>query len=381
MKKILLLFLVAMMACYVMHGQVVVQMEDDGGVYKIPCTINGLKLKFIFDTGASSVSLSSSIANMMLENDYLSKNDIKGSGKSQIADGQIVDHTQIVIRELEVGGLVLHNVEAVVIHQQSAPLLLGQSAIRKLGNVSIDGNKLIINNTSARGLVKGQSVDLPAEDVERIRQEAMDFFDAGIKTLAVEKFDLLYQLDRLSLFDYELYAHCLASREVKRYSDAVRVMKEFEGMKKLFESDELGSFYSELCRYANLAEEYQECINYGALARSNSVFPLFDYYDTVYWCASAYKSLGDLSMAQRITNDFLSKYFDFMGISSTDCWEKGYRDETVADTYYELYLFAHNAEQGKKYLIIAASWGQKDAIELCNKYSFNYQVKPYEFVY
>jgi aspartyl protease family protein len=33
-------------------------MQKDGGVYKVPCTVNGLKLEFIFDTGASVVSIS-----------------------------------------------------------------------------------------------------------------------------------------------------------------------------------------------------------------------------------------------------------------------------------------------------------------------------------
>ena len=37
-----------------------------GGTYEVPCTINGLPLKFIFDTGASDVTLSSVEANFML---------------------------------------------------------------------------------------------------------------------------------------------------------------------------------------------------------------------------------------------------------------------------------------------------------------------------
>jgi predicted aspartyl protease len=41
--------------------------------------------------------------------------------------------------------LHLYNVRASIKDQQNAPLLLGQSAIEKLGKVTIDGHKLIIH--------------------------------------------------------------------------------------------------------------------------------------------------------------------------------------------------------------------------------------------
>lgn len=39
-------------------GQTVIKMQRKGGVSVVPCTVNGLSLSFIFDTGASDVSLS-----------------------------------------------------------------------------------------------------------------------------------------------------------------------------------------------------------------------------------------------------------------------------------------------------------------------------------
>lgn len=119
-------------------------MEKDGGVYKVPCVVNGLRMKFIFDTGAANVCISESMVTYMLENDYLDKSDILGTGQSSVADGRIVDHVKIRLNTLEIGGLKLSNVEAVVIEGQTSPLLLGQSAISKMGKVSINGNQLII---------------------------------------------------------------------------------------------------------------------------------------------------------------------------------------------------------------------------------------------
>ena len=86
--------------CLNCHSQSVIQLEQDGGVYKIPCVVNGLKLKLIFDTGAANVCISQSIALMMLENDYLSAEDIKGTAQSKVADGRIVDHTIINLKKI-----------------------------------------------------------------------------------------------------------------------------------------------------------------------------------------------------------------------------------------------------------------------------------------
>lgn len=109
-------------------------------VYTIPCKVNGLALNFIFDTGASSVSISKSEAIFMLKNGYLSVNDILGNQQFQTASGDIQVGTKIIIKKIEIGGLTLRNVEASVVHNENAPLLLGQSALSKLGKIEIDYN-------------------------------------------------------------------------------------------------------------------------------------------------------------------------------------------------------------------------------------------------
>ena len=78
-------------------------MEQDNGVYKISCTINGARMKMIFDTGASSVSLSKSIADYLIENDYINRNDILGESNVQIADGSIVKAYRVNLKDIEIG--------------------------------------------------------------------------------------------------------------------------------------------------------------------------------------------------------------------------------------------------------------------------------------
>ncbi|MFG6341883.1 MAG: tetratricopeptide repeat protein [Alistipes sp.] len=116
------------------------------GIYEIPCTINELSLKFIFDTGASSVTISSVEANFMLKNGYLQDADIKGKEHYSVATGEIYEGTTIRLREIKIGDAILRNVDASVVHNQQAPLLLGQSVLERFGTVTIDNinSKLII---------------------------------------------------------------------------------------------------------------------------------------------------------------------------------------------------------------------------------------------
>lgn len=118
----------------------------DGGCALVKCSINELPLSFIFDTGASIVSLSQLEANFMLKNGYLSSKDIVGNGRFIDANGEVSEGTVINLREVDFGGLKLKNVRASVVRNQKAPLLLGQSVLGRLGKIEIDNNgkKLII---------------------------------------------------------------------------------------------------------------------------------------------------------------------------------------------------------------------------------------------
>lgn len=118
----------------------------EGGCASIKCTINELPLTFIFDTGASIVTLSQTEANFMLKNGYLTEQDVVGKGRFVNADGNVSEGTIFNIREVDLGGLKLDNVRASVVRNQKAPLLLGQSVLGRLGKIEIDNKnkKLII---------------------------------------------------------------------------------------------------------------------------------------------------------------------------------------------------------------------------------------------
>ena len=124
-----------------------VPFTKEDNVCKVKCIINNLPLHFIFDTGASDVSISSVEATFMLKNDYLSSSDIIGRQNYMTADGKMTEGTVINLRDVKLGNIHLNDIKASVVKNQSAPLLLGQSVFSKLGRIEIDNDKKLLRIT------------------------------------------------------------------------------------------------------------------------------------------------------------------------------------------------------------------------------------------
>lgn len=114
------------------------------GTCKVKCSINDLPLYFVFDTGASDVTMSLVEANFMLKNGYLSKKDVIGSQSYIDANGDVSVGTVLNLKKVTFGGHNLTNVKASVVRNQKAPLLLGQSVLGRLGRIEIDNKNSVI---------------------------------------------------------------------------------------------------------------------------------------------------------------------------------------------------------------------------------------------
>lgn len=126
-------------------------MKRLGDVSIIPCKVNGIDLELIFDTGASDVSISLTEADLMLKNGKLTNNDIIGTSNYLNANGDINEGIIINIKEIEIAGLKMTNIKALVVKNLDAPLLLGQSAISKLGKIQLDLNNNTLTILNGRG--------------------------------------------------------------------------------------------------------------------------------------------------------------------------------------------------------------------------------------
>ena len=114
------------------------EMEVENGVRYVWIEVNGIKLRFVFDTGASSICLSTVEASVLYRQGTLQKSDILSSEYFQDATGKISEGTKVNLRSVKVGNTELQNVEATVINNANAPLLLGQTVLERFGSIEID---------------------------------------------------------------------------------------------------------------------------------------------------------------------------------------------------------------------------------------------------
>ena len=116
-----------------------VQMTKAGGVYEIPVTINGvLEINFILDSGASEIFISSDVASTLFKTGTVDLNDLLPDQQYVLADGSTVTNKRFKLRSVEIGGKVFHDIPCAIANDISAPMLLGQSVLEKLGKFSVD---------------------------------------------------------------------------------------------------------------------------------------------------------------------------------------------------------------------------------------------------
>lgn len=150
MKIKLLINLCALLFSISVLSQVTIEMKRIDGILQVPCKVNGIPMNFIFDTGATDVSISLTEAQFLIKQGLLTENDFLGKVNYQIANGDIVEGTQVNLKTIDIGGIILKNVRTSIMHQQNSPLLLGQSAISKLGTYTIKDNKLIFREIESK---------------------------------------------------------------------------------------------------------------------------------------------------------------------------------------------------------------------------------------
>lgn len=366
-----------------------IQMEKYGGVYRVPCTVNGARMKFIFDTGASNVSMSMTMAEYLLDNDYINKKDFIGEGKTQTADGTIVDHIKINLREIEIGGLKLNNVEAVVLASQSAPLLLGQSAIQKLGRIQLNGDVLIIS---------GGEGGLNKEEIEYYASLADEALLNMKYAEAAKYYSILYINDALTVYGISEYARACSGS--KNYSKAIELYRELLST-DLAQAKAYDPVSAQSNLFVDLAHAYvhnnQSGLGEEYIIKGLNLADNCDYSGTKL-NANMIKQVIAQSFAttleeNRNYSDAAKFYYKALGfasakynLSSTACWNKCIskiipdnikNDRTImrmAAYYAECQWMAYlwNDQEFTYYISALARNGSEDARIFCNRNNIQY---------
>ena len=113
-------------------------MREEDGVYFVPIEINGVEMEFVFDTGASIISMSDAEALFLWKQGKLKEEDFRGTQEFIDANGDISEGTRVILKEVKIGNKIIYNIEASIVHNLQAPLLFGQSAMNKFGKITID---------------------------------------------------------------------------------------------------------------------------------------------------------------------------------------------------------------------------------------------------
>ena len=356
-------------------GQKVILLTKQNGVYTIPCSINGVKRSLIFDTGASTVTISMQLAELLYRSGKLSDSDIKGYGRSQTASGHIVDNMAIVLKDVEISGLHLKNVDAVVIEGQNVPLLLGLSAIQKLGKVTLQGNRLIIDSSI-----------LPNFQLAGIRSQIelhieKDEYSSAIALLQkIERQDALEERD---VFNFAL-SYCYS----KDHNKALMYCQQWMGTYK----ETTPSHEPDVCYFMGL-----------------SYMGLKSHYDADNWFAKAIRliSTDAVERTSREDANTLSYYFNqkavnylegkayensveafdiatlyrmrFLGVTVEDLCAGRIKDKRIGtwlNSISKMYaVFLHNDASSERYAVLAALCGNQEAIEFCEHFHFDYSPK------
>jgi len=116
----------------------VIKMVEKNGNLFIPTKVNGQELNFVFDTGASSICISTLEAAILFKNGLLTDNDKIGETSYVDANGNHVIGTKINLRKILIGDRELDNVEAIIIENPTVDCLLGQTVLSRFGKYTID---------------------------------------------------------------------------------------------------------------------------------------------------------------------------------------------------------------------------------------------------
>lgn len=234
-ELIMILRFVLVMGLFFMHLVTIAQeripMKEEMGVYTVPCEVNGLRLRFVFDTGASDVVLSATEALFMLKNDYLEESDIQEKKSYLLADGTIAENTIVMLKEIKIGSKVLKNIKASIAKNASAPLLLGQSVIKLLQPWYIENEELVLGLKKPQGKEQKQSLEESWNDyiknesltADILYKLAMCDFQPAIDFINKNPFYMEYRSDidddtnlrcHLDLIEKGIYSLCPAASNI-----------------------------------------------------------------------------------------------------------------------------------------------------------------------
>jgi clan AA aspartic protease (TIGR02281 family) len=372
MKIIIFTCTVFLLSVFLLKAQVRIAMEKNGGVYTTPCTVNGLQLRFVFDTGASNVSISLSEAVFMLKNGYLDEEDLHGSSYSQIANGELVENTTINIKELEIGGIRLQNIEAIVIHELSAPLLLGQSAIQRLGPIQIEDDELIIMNADSPTSAKDDCLN-----AINLVIKAKEYYFDNLDALASNTYQKAYNLCPNAFSCYDIYLMGSSFYYIEDYENAIKFLEKTNECKPdntnaldFIINSKLGSSNMRLEKYQEAELYYEKALS---IASNDN-----DRYNIYFDLGYLYSDMGKYQKAIDYYDKSLNYYTSYKNIDLEVAIRRKIKNKVMGAILYNIgvnYIKLNQILNAERYMLSAKFLGYGAAIDYCRTHYINFELK------
>ena len=107
--------------------------------WKLPWTVAGTPIRFIVDTGATTIALGPEDARKV----GLDPDDLAYVGQARTANG-VIETAPVTLARLDLGDIHDTNVPATVLRSELEQSLMGMSYLSRFARVSIEGQRLIL---------------------------------------------------------------------------------------------------------------------------------------------------------------------------------------------------------------------------------------------
>lgn len=147
-----------------------VTLRTGGGVHHVQARINRVAaVEFVLDSGASEVCIPENVVYALVRAGTMSQADVLRPKIARLADGSQTVVRRVMLREVEVGGVVVKELPAIIVAGE-APMLLGQSFLSRLSAWSIDNERAVLKLTARRE--SDPPARIPTQVIAEIRTPA-----------------------------------------------------------------------------------------------------------------------------------------------------------------------------------------------------------------
>lgn len=307
------------------------QDADEEGRQMIEASVNGVGVRTYYTDENWFVSMSTTTYLFLYENGYIHDNDVKGLTTLKLPDGSSSKCASFVIRKLKIGDHVLvTDIPAFVVKKQTVPLLIGSTAFSSLGDVTREGNKIVIGD-----LEPDVAVSEVVDPVDSLRLAAQAHIDAE---------------------EYDLAVGCLASL---RERGALNMLSQYQ--------------YSVLLNLLGRDEENID-VSLDWLAANEGKSLTMDYW-IFNGLGSSYARRKENAKAIECLEKAASAYYALYNTSEKSIKAGDFRDENLGSTLYRLgrlYAAEGKVQKTESRCSLAAKCGYQPAIDFCKEYRIKY---------